>query len=237
MASHLKFQFRLIQEVVITIAVATQMSEIEERLMICSQAPFIKYLRFRFWRPDGDALIEDWVLSNFPANWPDEGPPAPEAVRADVLKRLWDTSDPAIWAQVPGISIPIRGTAGTASLFCVAFQDEATQSPMIIREWISLLQHLAREVHTRASAILHQSDGRNPLSVREKQCISLASIGKKSKEIAHELHISASAENTYLAKARVKLKSASTLQAAVRAAEMGYLPIIHRFQIRNPDHP
>ncbi|WP_102959374.1 LuxR family transcriptional regulator [Mangrovicella endophytica] len=160
--------------------------------------------------------------------------PLIRALRADPMPLPWDVDtfyggdedDPSPGARLllehgfrAGVFLPVHGL--TAFNGCLSFAgEEEVLTPAAINEL-----HLAAFAVFGMLAMARFEENRrnNPLSLRERDCLKLAMLGKTSSEIGTILSLSEATVSQYLSAATRKVNASNRTHAVALAAQLGYL--------------
>ncbi len=135
-----------------------------------------------------------------------------------------------------GVSASARGQDGSLTLVYAAFdfspEDWATQHDMLTCS----LQIIAAQLNQKLQDLKPKRTG---LTQRESQCLMLASLGKRGKEVAYVLGVSKQTVDFHLSRARAKLGASSTMEAFAIASECGMLKdvVVNDLPLCRPTHP
>lgn len=105
------------------------------------------------------------------------------------------------------------------------------ESPLNQELAMQLLQRLTDKNRQRTDSLPASARKRQeetlpePLTPRETEILRLLALGKKNREVAQDLRVSLSTVKTHIQHLVAKLGVADRTQAAVRAAELGLLPV------------
>ena len=124
-----------------------------------------------------------------------------------------------------GWSVPIWGPQGEFALFVVNQRaDDAAWEAFTRRHSkdILLISHL---VHQQAKRIINRevAEATPDLSPREKEALTLLSLGQSRAQVADQLHISESTLRAYINSARHKLGAHNTTHAVAQAMARGVI--------------
>ncbi|MDB5568980.1 MAG: LuxR family transcriptional regulator [Hyphomicrobiales bacterium] len=198
---------------------ALNLKDVENALRIVTSGETVGGLAFQWWRHSPMLRSPDWTLNSPEAS-------ANLAVALATDGDFWATLAPLSW---PGaaeggfvVAVPVLGPrrsfgASTAQLRIHPDTWHADRNG-----WLGRLLLLATAVQERVE---RWSTDRNAvrLAPREIECLSLAAAGLKAKQIAEELGIGQQTVQFHLARARIKLTAGNTVQAVVRATQLGIL--------------
>lgn len=156
------------------------------------------------------------------------------ALRADPMPFVWDIEtlygadepEPTPAAQMlleegylAGALFPVHGL--TAFSGALSF---AGRAPDLSARTVRELHLIAFTVFGMlAAARFEENRKNNPLSVRERDCLKLAMLGKTSSEIGTILSLSEYTISQYLAAATRKVNASNRTHAVALAAQLGYL--------------
>lgn len=154
-----------------------------------------------------------------PLDWTDvdRGPP-------DALRFFKEAESYGVGRN--GLTIPIRGPAGERALLSITSNMPARSWRDLRLEYMREFQFIAPFLHDQAVRLagLRLPTLRRQLSPRESETLQLTACGFAPKQIAADLHLSATAVRLYLQSARLKLECSTLNQAIAKAVS---LEIIH----------
>jgi DNA-binding CsgD family transcriptional regulator len=153
-----------------------------------------------------------------PLDWAEVDHDSPQA------RRFFKEAD-AFGVGRHGMTIPIRGPGGERALLSItsntstaAWKDARFD---YMREFL-LIAHFMHD-HVVRLAGLRAPSMKRQLSAREKETLQLAARGFAPKQIAADLHLSATAVRLYLQGARSKLECATLSQGIVKAVSLNII--------------
>lgn len=161
---------------------------------------------------DVDYKVRHCMNNSVPLLW------SPDVFVSPEQRRVYDEG--CTFGLRAGISLPAHGPLGTYGQMCLArdVEPDAEFQRFVESQLPEIL--LLRDIVTHTSkgfAFPGSEKDIKALTVRERECLREAAIGKSSKQIAHLLYCTESTVNFHLNNARKKL-GVPTRQAAVAAA-------------------
>lgn len=141
----------------------------------------------------------------------------------DARRLLGEAVDEGVGKQ--GLSVPVRGPSGQFALFTVTSYANDTSWDSFQRERTGELILAAHYIHDRASQIMGTAAPVRPteLSPRERDVLSLLSIGQSRTQVADKLRISEHTIKAYLDSARAKLGAMNATHAVSLALHQGLI--------------
>lgn len=123
---------------------------------------------------------------------------------------------------IDGLAIPVFGPMGTIALFSLASRGRKLP---LTHQQLSALQFACLQVHNRYFELAHIfSDAQTkPLSLREKQALSLVADGLATPGIAEKLGVSVNTVDTMLRRIFVKLDVNTRISAVLKAIGSGLI--------------
>lgn len=133
-----------------------------------------------------------------------------------VVQLFGEAKEHGIGSQ--GLSIPIHGVFGETAMFSINVEMQRADWLEFRRSLIRDLQIWAFHFHSRILE-LHgvEKSEEVELSVREKECLKWASLGKSAWETGEIIGVQKRTVDFFLEQCRVKLHSVSTTQAVAKA--------------------
>ena len=187
-----------------------------------------------------DALIIQNTISNFPDSWARRYQEAQHIYKDPIIKHVSKSILPVFWSDTvraspknvvmgeakehglgDGITVSLYGHGGDRAVLSFAREQlrHASQAEKSISA--GLAQLTASYVHEALWRLSSVENKMYPaLSVREKDCLQWAAIGKTSWEIAQILSISERTVIFHLTNATKKLDATNRRQAVVRALSL-----------------
>ena len=187
---------------------------------------------------------EDWTVSTtYPREWQSRYVTRSYATVDPVLKACNRAMTPIDWSQVSmtsreervvvgeaadygigatGISVPLYSPDGRFGLMSFT-ADQQTDDWGSHSSTMASLTLLAMHCHARISHLEHPLTGRNRLTPRELECLTLCASGKSLVETAREMRISARTIRFHLENVRMKLRTQSTIQTVSKAIALGLI--------------
>jgi DNA-binding CsgD family transcriptional regulator len=163
--------------------------------------------------------IDPVVMSSrngfLPLDWSDVDHESPEA-------RCFFKEADAFGVGRHGMTIPIRGPGGERALLSItsnASTEAWRDSHFVYMREFLLIAHFIHDQAVRLAGLRAPSIKRQ-LSARERETLQLAARGFAPKQIAADLHLSATAVRLYLQGARSKLECATLSQGIVKAVSL-----------------
>ncbi len=122
-----------------------------------------------------------------------------------------------------GLTVPIRGVNGVFAMFSVTGRASDKQWESFSRENGRDFLLLSHYVHHRATELMGeaQPDQARGLSPRERDVLSMLSVGRSRQEAAEALKISEHTFRVYVDSARYKLGAVNTVHAVALAVQLG----------------
>ncbi len=187
-----------------------------------------------FWTC-GDECVEQYQLQNY-------GDIDPKMRYADshYLPTVWDaniiknklskkqTSEIDFWTDsldmgvASGITIPIRGNAGSKGSLCVAFDTDSADNRATL---LSIYETWAMHLHNRVESLYALDQLKSPLSEREQEVLKWTVSGKTCEEVAKILYISQNTVLFHLSNLRLKLGVNNKHHLIARALSLGLVDL------------
>ncbi|MCE7028973.1 LuxR C-terminal-related transcriptional regulator [Jiella avicenniae] len=155
-------------------------------------------------------------------------------LRTDPMPFVWDIEtlygadepDPSPAARfllgegyLAGVLLPVHAMTSFSGALSLAGRD-----PDLSAQSVRELHRFAFVYFSMLAAVRFEENQRNnPLSVRERDCLKLAMLGKTSSEIGIILSLSEYTVSQYLTAAQRKMNAANRTHAVAMAAQLGYL--------------
>ncbi len=212
-------QFHELDVAIQGVSVAASLRDVESALRTVASGKTIIALAFEWWRHSPQGRTPDWALSA-----PDSLTPL--AANLTMEGDFWATLAPLTspCANEPGfiVSFPVLGPLRSYGVSTAQLRVDQASWHADRNGWLGRLLLLTMAVQERVE---RWSLDRTPirLAPREIECLSLAAAGLKAKQIAEELGIGQQTVQFHLARARIKLTAGNTVQAVVRATQLGIL--------------
>ena len=185
-----------------------------------------------------DALIAQNTLSDFPDSWARRYQEAQYVLKDPVIGHLSKSVLPIFWSDAnrsapsnvvmgeasehglhDGITVSLYGHGGQRAALSFTNDGKPGQSPgnrSVTAGLVQLAANYAYEALWKLESDRNALIG-SPLSVREKDCLQWAALGKTSWEIAQILNISERTVIFHFTNAAKKLNATNRRQAVVRA--------------------
>jgi DNA-binding CsgD family transcriptional regulator len=212
-------QFDELDLAIQNVCAATSLREVEEALRAVTAGDTMSALAFQWWRHTPTGRTPDWMLTSPLGS-------ASLAVELATEGDFWATLAPLTWPSAPEpgftVAIPVLGPRRSFGASTAQLRIDPASWRADRNGWLGRLLMLATSVQERVE---RWSMDRHAvrLAPREIECLSLAAAGLKAKQIAEELGIGQQTVQFHLARARIKLTAGNTVQAVVRATQLGIL--------------
>ena len=132
---------------------------------------------------------------------------------------------------INGLSVPMHGSSGMASLLVLAYDDDGPGTHEMLRRRVADAHYLTTHLHAAAERVIGPEQllpHGHTLTPREQECLLWCAEGKTSWETARILGISERTVIFHLQNVNVKLGVTSRQQAVARATARGIiLPQVH----------
>ena len=125
-----------------------------------------------------------------------------------------------------GVSMPVHSPQGEMGILSFTLNNSNQKSNRAItQEALPYVQLLASHVHEAVRRVLElvDPDGREPLTIREQECLRWAADGKTSWEISQLLGISERTVNFHLNNSMIKMDVCNRQHAIARAILQGLI--------------
>lgn len=165
-----------------------------------------------------DPVVNAAFLSHRPIDWKTLNWRQPAARRL-----IREAVDEGVGKQ--GYTVPIRGVDGQFALFTVTSYDSESAWDRFGAEHLHHLVLCGHYIHQRAAEIMAPDPAHlaADLSARERDVLTLLSLGHSRGEAAERLSISEHTFRAYLDTARLKLNAANTVHAVASAVTRGLI--------------
>lgn len=175
-------------------------------------SPVIHYCTYEFRAGVGDADRPDW---RFNRKTNRTRPHVPEFT-GESFAPAFVTEEGLLW-----IIAPFRGKFASNSLLRIAFDLELSGLNPDRHSYAQRLLYITAALHEKIADLFKKE--KVSLTAKESMCLNLVFKGHKIKEIPKIMNLSEPTINLYLSRARMKLNCESTLQAIVKAGDLGLL--------------
>lgn len=175
-------------------------------------SPVIHYCTYDFRTGIGDSNRPDW---RFNRKTNRTRPHIPEFA-GDYFAPAFITEEGLLW-----IIVPFRGKFSSNSLLRIAFDLELSGLNPDRHSYAQRLLYITAALHEKIADLFKKE--KVSLTAKESMCLNLVFKGHKIKEIPKIMNLSEPTINLYLSRARMKLNCESTLQAIVKAGDLGLL--------------
>ena len=224
MSEHHYLSSNELDEIIGLIALLKDTAKLRNVISKFSKFHMVRSFAFMWWDTPNTNRTADWQFTTYPRDIElTKRVPGNNAEGWSKLLPIMAFHHPQeeVFAQA-SITVPVRGSNQSVGLLSIDIYTESQEWGLIRMEWVSRLMLLANHVQSSLDDLV-KSTSDPGLTSREIDCLSMASQGLKAKQIACMLGISEQTVQFYLSRARIRLSAGNTLQAVVRAAQLGLL--------------
>lgn len=177
---------------------------------------FEMYVREDFVRID--PVVRMCKATTMPFEWCQAVAAAPPAERtAGVMDLARD------FGLLRGFSLPIHGVNGYEA--CISLSGRAPDLDAGTKPALHLIAMYAFEHARKLAPVAFQSPRKNPLTVREREVLTWAAVGKSHTDIAEIMSITERTVTAHSVNATHKLGAANKTQAVVKAMQANFIRI------------